>query len=127
MSEAFVDYYELLGVPTNADVSQIRAAFLRLAKEHHPDVGGSTDDMQQFTRAYRTLMSESARKLYDHQHEFHSDKPGTYAHSKPDTSTTEVDDLTDDEVDEFLDTVFREYQNKSKEKKSFWAKLKEMP
>lgn len=126
MSEGFVDYYELLGVPTDADAHQIRLAFLRLAKEHHPDVGGSTDTMQQFTLAYRTLSTEASRRKYDLQHEFHSDKPGKYGHSKPDESTGGVDDLSDDEIDEFLDTIFREVQSQPKEKRSFVAKLKKI-
>jgi DnaJ-class molecular chaperone len=110
----FVDYYQLLGVPTDADVKQIRMAFLKLAKEHHPDIGGSTDDMQEVTKAYRTLMHETTRKAYDLQHEFHSEKPGKYVHSKPDAIETDVDDLSDDEIDDFLDTIYREFQAQPK-------------
>ncbi|HWT55570.1 MAG TPA: J domain-containing protein [Candidatus Microsaccharimonas sp.] len=108
MSEGFVDYYQLLGVPTDAEGQQIRVAFLRLAKEHHPDVGGSTEDMQTFTRAYRTLISEASRRKYDLQHEFYAAKPGKYGHSQADTGAGEIDDLSDDEIDEFLDTLYRE-------------------
>jgi curved DNA-binding protein CbpA len=125
MSETgFVDYYALLHVATDADIQQIRAAFLRLAKEHHPDAGGSTEDMQQVTTAYRTLMHETSRKAYDLQHEFHSESPGTYSHSKSEARETDVDDLSDDEIDDFLDTIYREYQNKPKEKKSLFGKFK---
>ena len=31
------DYYEVLGVPKSATAGDIRAAYVRLAKERHPD------------------------------------------------------------------------------------------
>lgn len=125
MSEGFVDYYELLGVATDAESAQIRRAFLKLAAEHHPDVGGSTEDMQQYNKAYRTLMSESARKAYDLQHEFNTDGPKQYVHSAQNEDGTAVDDLSDEEIDEFLDTIYAEYRAKPKEKKSFFSKFKQ--
>ncbi|MBE0605703.1 MAG: DnaJ domain-containing protein, partial [Deltaproteobacteria bacterium] len=32
------DYYKILGVPEGASAEEIRKAFRRLAKKHHPDV-----------------------------------------------------------------------------------------
>ena len=32
------DYYEVLGVPRDADEAQVKKAFRRLARELHPDV-----------------------------------------------------------------------------------------
>ena len=31
------DYYEVLGVPKNADEKALKKAFYGLAKQHHPD------------------------------------------------------------------------------------------
>lgn len=48
---------ELLGVPLNAEVAEIRQAFRTASKKHHPDVGG---DIRQFTaiqNAYDVMMS----------------------------------------------------------------------
>jgi hypothetical protein len=47
---------DLLGVPMNADPSEIRRAFRVASKRHHPDVGG---DIRQFTaiqHAYDVMM-----------------------------------------------------------------------
>ncbi len=48
---------ELLGVPVDADKTEIRRAYRVASKRHHPDVGG---DVRQFTaiqHAYDVLMS----------------------------------------------------------------------
>jgi serine/threonine protein kinase len=47
-----------LGLPTNADGDQIRRAYLRLAKEYHPDMpSGSTARFQRIQQAYEALTS----------------------------------------------------------------------
>jgi curved DNA-binding protein CbpA len=124
---SFVDYYELLGVPTDADPAAVRLAFLRLAKEHHPDVGGSTDTMQQYTAAYRTLMSETSRKAYDRLHDFHTGNSQAQYRDYGKVQGSSTDDLTDDEIDDFLDEIFAEYHNQPpKPKESFKSRLKKM-
>ena len=32
------DYYEVLGIPKNADEGEIKKAFRNLARQYHPDV-----------------------------------------------------------------------------------------
>ena len=37
------DYYGILGVKADSTQEEIRSAYHRLAKEHHPDATGDTD------------------------------------------------------------------------------------
>ena len=125
-STGFVDYYALLGVQTDAEPAVIRVAFIRLAKEHHPDLGGDTADMQQFTLAYRTLMSEKSRKAYDMLHDFHTGNTEVKYHNYGKVEGTAVDNLSDDEIDNFLDTLFTEFsQPQPKPKKDLKTRLRE--
>jgi hypothetical protein len=57
------DPFQILGVPRGADVREIRAAYRRLAKEHHPDVNASPDAAERMARinwAYQ-VATEHAR------------------------------------------------------------------
>lgn len=64
----FVDYYKLLGLQSSATAVDVRRAYLRLAKKHHPDVGGTVAFMQRLNEAYTTLQGP-ARVSYDHRYQ----------------------------------------------------------
>jgi hypothetical protein len=61
-------YYETLTVDPSASVEEIKAAYRRLLRAHHPDLVGSSPESEATTRllteAYETL-SGSARTDYD--------------------------------------------------------------
>lgn len=63
------DLYEILGVKKSATESEIRKAFLKLAKKHHPDVNqGNKDAEQKFKEvnfAYEVLKDPKKRAHYD--------------------------------------------------------------
>lgn len=63
------DYYEMLGVPRGADDATIKAAYRRLAKEHHPDRhNGCSDKEAHFkaiNEAYDVLKDPQKRAAYD--------------------------------------------------------------
>ena len=63
------DYYDVLGVGRNADETQIKKAYRRLAKKYHPDTNaGDADAEQKFkevTEAYNVLSDKEKRKMYD--------------------------------------------------------------
>jgi len=62
------DYYEVLGVPRNADERAIKTAFRRLARELHPDVSDHPEAQERFreaAEAYEVLSRAETRDLYD--------------------------------------------------------------
>jgi hypothetical protein len=59
-------YYEILGVAPSADEATLRAAYRRLARQHHPDApGGDSAQMAQVNDAWRVLSDPDARRAYD--------------------------------------------------------------
>jgi molecular chaperone DnaJ len=62
------DYYEILGVPRDADDSTIKKAFRQLAREMHPDVSADPAAEEKFrdvAEAYEVLSDAERRSLYD--------------------------------------------------------------
>ena len=52
-----MDPHDILGVPRDASVEEIKSAYRKLALETHPDKGGSADDFFRIARAYRALLN----------------------------------------------------------------------
>lgn len=52
-----VDPFDLLGLPPSASASEVRAARRRLAKDHHPDLGGDAGRMRQVNAAVAAALA----------------------------------------------------------------------
>lgn len=62
------DYYEVLGVSRDADDAEIKKAFRKLARTHHPDVNDSPEaeaEFKEIAAAYEVLSDQARRATYD--------------------------------------------------------------
>jgi molecular chaperone DnaJ len=70
------DYYEVLGLPRDASEAEIKKAYRRLARDHHPDANpddsGAEERFKELTEAYEVLSNPESRRAYD-----------TYGHQIP--------------------------------------------
>lgn len=69
MAEAKRDYYEVLGVPKDADAAALKKAYRALAKKYHPDSNpGDAEAEKKFkeaSEAYAVLSDAEKRRQYD--------------------------------------------------------------
>ena len=69
MPVQYKDYYETLGVPRTATDAEIKKAFRKLAREHHPDVAKNKkqaeEKFKEINEAYEVLGDPAKRKKYD--------------------------------------------------------------
>jgi molecular chaperone DnaJ len=63
------DYYNILGIKKDAKADEIKKAYRRLARKHHPDVNpndkASEEKFKEVQEAYDILSDEKKRKVFD--------------------------------------------------------------
>lgn len=65
----FIDYYKLLGLNKNASAQEIKKAYRKLARKHHPDLNPNDQEaqnkFQQINEAHEVLSDPEKKKKYD--------------------------------------------------------------
>ena len=65
----YIDYYKVLGVDKNATQEEIKKAYRKLARKHHPDLNpndkNAKSNFQQINEANEVLSDTEKRKKYD--------------------------------------------------------------
>lgn len=95
-------HYDVLGVLPTASPAEVRRAYLALAREHHPDrAGGSDERMRAVNAAWATLGDPDQRRRYDFTLTAPAPRPQWTASASGPAQPTgpaevELDDLLDD-------------------------------
>ena len=61
------DHYSVLGIKRSASADEIKRAFRKKAKEHHPDVGGDGIYILKINDAWEVLGDPDKKRAYDNQ------------------------------------------------------------
>jgi curved DNA-binding protein len=69
MAAQFRDYYETMGVSKTSSADEIKSAFRKLARKHHPDLAkdkkAAEEKFKEINEAYEVLSDPEKRKKYD--------------------------------------------------------------
>lgn len=60
-----IDLYQVLSIGRDASGEDIKVAWRRFSKQHHPDKGGDKETFQRGQRAYEILSDPEKRRIYD--------------------------------------------------------------
>jgi curved DNA-binding protein len=112
----FVDYYKILGVDKNATPDEIKNAYRKLARKHHPDLNPNDKEahkkFQQINEANEVLSDPEKRKKYD---EYGKDWKNAEAfqragHSRPGSSGYSraggPEDFSGEDFSDFFESLF---------------------
>jgi molecular chaperone DnaJ len=101
------DYYDVLGVSRSASEQDLKSAFRKLAKEHHPDYNpgdrAAEQKFKEVNEAYEALRDPQKRAAYDRfgHAAFDGGGPGRGAGFGPDFASS-MSDIFDDLFGEFM-------------------------
>lgn len=104
-----LDYYQILGVPPDADIKQIKEAYREQALAYHPDRNqndaAATEKMKLVNEAYAVLADTDKRREYDAlRHQF-----GSNAHQHFRQQYTYQDIFKDSDIHHIFDEISRAF------------------
>src|SRR5579863_1651186 len=75
MAVDYNDYYKILGVSKNASEKEIKQAYRKLARQHHPDVNpndkAAEEKFKEINEANEVLSDPEKRKKYDEMSDYY--------------------------------------------------------
>ena len=110
----FIDYYKALGVDKTATQEDIKKAYRKLARKHHPDLNPNDKEahkkFQQLNEANEVLSDPEKRKKYDqygkdwqHAEQFEQARQSQQQHSRNETFSG---DFNESEFSDFFASMF---------------------
>ena len=113
----FIDYYKILGIDKSASADDIKKAYRKLARKHHPDVNPDDKDahrkFQQINEAHEVLSDPVKRKKYDeygkdwqHAEEFEKMRNTRANQNRERSSQHFTGNMNEDDFSEFFQSVF---------------------
>lgn len=111
---AYIDYYSILGIPKTASEQDIKKAYRKLARKHHPDLNPNDKEAEkkfkEINEANEVLSHAENRKKYDEygEHWKHADDLKNAQHQQkqrqPQYQTTE--DFSGSDFSDFFESMF---------------------
>ena len=103
------DYYQILGLNNNAGQEQIKAAYRKLAFQHHPDRNkedpAAGEKMKKINEAYAVLSDQGKRKKYD----AYRDDYGSFASQRFRESHSEEDIYRNSDINQIFEEMSRAF------------------
>ena len=100
------DYYEILGIAKSASSAEIKKAYLKLAKQYHPDHNQGNKEsekkFQEVSQAYEVLRDEQKRAAYDaYGHAAYTQGGSGGAHRSSGFNSADINDIFSDFFNDF--------------------------
>src|SRR5687768_15575036 len=113
----YVDYYKVLGVNKNATTDEIKTAYRKLARKHHPDLNPNDKEahkkFQQINEANEVLSDPEKRKKYDqygkdwkHAEEFEKQRQSQKQYGGQGGGQTFSGGFGEDDFSDFFSSMF---------------------